>query len=197
MLHGSNKLAWKEIKTFISGVFPRRTKIRMTGWIWVFFYISHRNVFLFFLPQLIIFTPKSLLRHPDARSSFDDLAKGEAYSIWHKLCLKLWCTALVNLPYLVSADTKFKRLIPDQGPANQSPDQVKRVIFCTGKVYYELAKERKQQNLEKDVALIRLEQVFKPLSPVWTCCALWILKSIYLFFTFPCRSLHSHLIWSE
>uniref|UniRef100_A0A669D0Z8 2-oxoglutarate dehydrogenase complex component E1 n=1 Tax=Oreochromis niloticus TaxID=8128 RepID=A0A669D0Z8_ORENI len=80
---------------------------------------------------LIIFTPKSLLRHPDARSGFDDLAKG----------------------------TKFKRLIPDEGPAGQSPGQVKRVIFCTGKVYYELAKERKQQNLYRDVAIIRLEQI--------------------------------------
>lgn len=36
---------------------------------------------------------------------------------------------------------------------------MKRVIFCTGKVYYELAKERKQQKLEKDVAIVRLEQV--------------------------------------
>uniref|UniRef100_A0A671Y362 2-oxoglutarate dehydrogenase complex component E1 n=1 Tax=Sparus aurata TaxID=8175 RepID=A0A671Y362_SPAAU len=80
---------------------------------------------------LIIFTPKSLLRHPDARSSFDDLAKG----------------------------TKFKRLIPDESPASQNPAQVKRVIFCTGKVYYELAKERKRQELEKDIAIIRLEQI--------------------------------------
>lgn len=45
------------------------------------------------------------------------------------------------------------------GAASQSPGQVKRVIFCTGKVYYELAKERKLQNLEKDIAIIRLEQV--------------------------------------
>lgn len=63
------------------------------------------------------------------------------------------------------AGTKFKRLIPDEGPASQSPGQVKRVIFCTGKVYYELAKERKRQNLDKDVAIIRLEQVFKSFPP--------------------------------
>lgn len=62
------------------------------------------------------------------------------------------------------AGTKFKRLIPDEGPAGQSPGQVKRVIFCTGKVYYELAKERKQQNLYRDVAIIRLEQVFSSSS---------------------------------
>uniref|UniRef100_A0A8D0DGI6 2-oxoglutarate dehydrogenase complex component E1 n=1 Tax=Sander lucioperca TaxID=283035 RepID=A0A8D0DGI6_SANLU len=80
---------------------------------------------------LIIFTPKSLLRHPDARSSFDDLAEG----------------------------TTFKRLIPDEGPASQNPAQVKRVIFCTGKVYYELARERKRQKLERDIAIIRLEQI--------------------------------------
>ncbi|GLD65082.1 2-oxoglutarate dehydrogenase-like, mitochondrial [Lates japonicus] len=94
-------------------------------------HVLRRQILLPFRKPLIIFTPKSLLRHPDARSSFDDLAKG----------------------------TKFKRLIPDQGPANQTPDQVKRVIFCTGKVYYELAKERKQQNLEREIAIIRLEQI--------------------------------------
>lgn len=64
-----------------------------------------------------------------------------------------------NLSYLISAGTKFKRLIPDVGPASQNPSQVKRVIFCAGKVYYELARERKQQKLEKEIAIIRLEQV--------------------------------------
>uniref|UniRef100_A0A665W6Q7 2-oxoglutarate dehydrogenase-like, mitochondrial n=1 Tax=Echeneis naucrates TaxID=173247 RepID=A0A665W6Q7_ECHNA len=88
-------------------------------------------ILLPFRKPLIIFTPKSLLRHPEARSSFDDLAEG----------------------------TNFKRLISDEGPANHSPSQVKRVIFCTGKVYYELAKERKQQKLESDIAIIRLEQI--------------------------------------
>ena len=57
--------------------------------------------------------------------------------------------------------TRFKRLIPNEGPASENPQQVKRVIFCTGKVYYELARERKVLNLEGEVALIRLEQVFK------------------------------------
>lgn len=36
--------------------------------------------------------------------------------------------------------------------------QVKRGIFCTGKVYCELAKERKQQNLEVDIIIFRPEQ---------------------------------------
>ncbi|XP_062319357.1 2-oxoglutarate dehydrogenase-like, mitochondrial [Osmerus eperlanus] len=90
-----------------------------------------RQTLLPFRKPLIIFTPKSLLRHPDARSSFDDLATG----------------------------TKFRRLIPDESPASKSPGHVKRVIFCTGKVYYELAKERKQHNLQSDVAIVRLEQI--------------------------------------
>uniref|UniRef100_A0A8C2ANU1 2-oxoglutarate dehydrogenase complex component E1 n=1 Tax=Cyprinus carpio TaxID=7962 RepID=A0A8C2ANU1_CYPCA len=80
---------------------------------------------------LIIFTPKSLLRLPEARSSFDEMITG----------------------------TKFLRIIPDGGPASNHPEKVKRVIFCTGKVYYELAKERKQLKLEEDVAIVRLEQI--------------------------------------
>ncbi len=67
------------------------------------------------------------------------------------------------------AGTKFRRLVPDEGPVSQNPAQVKRVIFCTGKVYYELAKERKRQKLEKDVAIIRLEQVFNLLFLNFPC----------------------------
>uniref|UniRef100_H3CTB5 2-oxoglutarate dehydrogenase complex component E1 n=1 Tax=Tetraodon nigroviridis TaxID=99883 RepID=H3CTB5_TETNG len=94
-------------------------------------HVLRRQVLLPFRKPLIIFTPKSLLRHPDARSSFDDLTTG----------------------------TKFKRLIPDEGPAGQDPARVKRVIFCSGKVYYDLAKERKDQKLEREVAIVRLEQI--------------------------------------
>uniref|UniRef100_A0A8C9SBZ4 2-oxoglutarate dehydrogenase complex component E1 n=1 Tax=Scleropages formosus TaxID=113540 RepID=A0A8C9SBZ4_SCLFO len=80
---------------------------------------------------LIIFTPKSLLRHPEAKSSFDDM-----------------------LP-----DTHFQRLIPESGTASQNPGEVKRVIFCTGKVYYDLTRERKARGMEDTVAITRVEQL--------------------------------------
>lgn len=50
-------------------------------------------------------------------------------------------------------------MIPEEGLAAETPAEVKRVIFCTGKVYYDLIKERKNQDLDKEVAIIRLEQV--------------------------------------
>uniref|UniRef100_A0A3Q2WHB8 2-oxoglutarate dehydrogenase complex component E1 n=1 Tax=Haplochromis burtoni TaxID=8153 RepID=A0A3Q2WHB8_HAPBU len=80
---------------------------------------------------LIIFTPKSLLRHPEARSSFDEMLPG----------------------------THFQRLIPEVGVAAERPEAVKRLIFCTGKVYYELTKERKSRGLEDTVAISRIEQL--------------------------------------
>lgn len=55
--------------------------------------------------------------------------------------------------------TSFQRMIPEDGPAAQSPERVERLIFCTGKVYYDLVKERSSQGLEKQVAITRLEQV--------------------------------------
>ena len=76
-------------------------------------------------------TPKFLLRHPDAKSSFDDMITGSS----------------------------FKRIIPDQGPAAENPEKVKKVIFCSGKLYYELAKERELKELEDRVAIHRIEQV--------------------------------------
>jgi 2-oxoglutarate dehydrogenase E1 component len=78
-----------------------------------------------------VMTPKSLLRHPDAKSSFDDMTE----------------------------ETTFKRLIPETGPAVDNAEHVKRLLFCTGKVYYDLAKERVQKDRTADVAIARVEQV--------------------------------------
>uniref|UniRef100_A0A3B5M598 2-oxoglutarate dehydrogenase complex component E1 n=1 Tax=Xiphophorus couchianus TaxID=32473 RepID=A0A3B5M598_9TELE len=99
-----------------------------------YFHVLRRQILLPFRKPLIVFTPKSLLRHPDARSSFDGMLPG----------------------------THFQRLIPDDGPAAQRPDAVKRLIFCTGKVYYELTKERQKRGLEETVAISRMEQQLSP-----------------------------------
>uniref|UniRef100_A0A8B9KUF7 2-oxoglutarate dehydrogenase complex component E1 n=1 Tax=Astyanax mexicanus TaxID=7994 RepID=A0A8B9KUF7_ASTMX len=80
---------------------------------------------------LIVFTPKSLLRHPEAKSNFDLMLPG----------------------------THFQRLIVEEGSAAQNPSEVKRLIFCTGKVYYELTRERKTRNMEDTVAIARIEQL--------------------------------------
>uniref|UniRef100_A0A4W4FKL2 2-oxoglutarate dehydrogenase complex component E1 n=1 Tax=Electrophorus electricus TaxID=8005 RepID=A0A4W4FKL2_ELEEL len=88
-------------------------------------------ILLPFRKPLIIFTPKSLLRHPEAKSSFDLMLPG----------------------------THFQRVILEDGPAAQNPSDVKRLIFCTGKVYYELTRERKARELENTVAVARIEQL--------------------------------------
>ena len=76
-------------------------------------------------------TPKSLLRHPDAKSSFDEM----------------------------TVNTEFPRMIPEGGAAAQNAQNVKRIIFCTGKVYYELIKERNAKGLDNDMAITRVEQL--------------------------------------
>ncbi|XP_064031733.1 2-oxoglutarate dehydrogenase complex component E1 isoform X2 [Pogoniulus pusillus] len=96
-----------------------------------FFHVLRRQILLPFRKPLIIFTPKSLLRHPEARSSFDDMLPG----------------------------THFLRVIPESGPAAQRPDQVRRLLLCTGKVYYDLTRERKARQMEADVAITRVEQL--------------------------------------
>lgn len=95
------------------------------------FHILRRQIALPFRKPLILCTPKSLLRHPEARSPFSEMSEG----------------------------SEFQRIIPDRGPASESPSSVKKVVFCTGRVYYDLTKARADKQLEKDIAIVRVEQV--------------------------------------
>jgi len=91
-----------------------------------FFHLLRRQMKRNFRKPLIVFTPKSLLRHPLAVSSLKEFTDGE-----------------------------FQEVIDDHVP----PDLVKRLVFCSGKFYYELLAEREKNNRD-DVALIRIEQLF-------------------------------------
>lgn len=91
------------------------------------FHILRRQVKWDFRKPLIIFTPKSLLRHPECVSSIKDLTEGH-----------------------------FQEIIDD---ASVNAKDVKRLIMCTGKVYYDL-KARQVKDKRKDVAIVRLEQLY-------------------------------------
>jgi 2-oxoglutarate dehydrogenase E1 component len=91
-----------------------------------FFHLLRRQMKRNFRKPLVVFTPKSLLRHPMAVSTMEDFTNGE-----------------------------FQEIIDD----NINPDKVKRIVFCSGKFYYDLLVEREKLNRE-DVALIRIEQLF-------------------------------------
>lgn len=67
--------------------------------------------------------------------------------------------SVVERFHVCPADTHFKRLLPEDGPAAVCPEKVKRVIFCTGKIYYELTRERKNRGMDEAVAVVRVEQV--------------------------------------
>ncbi|KAL0892292.1 hypothetical protein ABMA27_015465 [Loxostege sticticalis] len=96
-----------------------------------YFHILRRQIALPFRKPLILMTPKSLLRHPEAKSSFDDMKDG----------------------------TAFRRVIPEEGVAAQNPGKVRKLVFCSGRVYYDLIKERRDRGLEGDIAVARLEQI--------------------------------------
>ncbi|XP_030752283.1 2-oxoglutarate dehydrogenase, mitochondrial isoform X2 [Sitophilus oryzae] len=95
------------------------------------FHLLRRQIALPFRKPLVIMTPKSLLRHPEARSSFDDMVEG----------------------------TEFRRIIPEEGPASQNPDGVKKLLFCSGKVYFDLVKATRDLGLENKIAVSRVEQL--------------------------------------
>jgi 2-oxoglutarate dehydrogenase E1 component len=91
-----------------------------------FFHVLRRQMKREFRKPLVVFTPKSLLRHPRCVSSLSELASGS-----------------------------FQEVIDD---AAANAKKVKRVLLCSGKVYYDLLEKKEELNAE-EVAIVRLEQL--------------------------------------
>jgi 2-oxoglutarate dehydrogenase E1 component len=103
-----------------------------------YFHVLRRQLHREIRKPLILMTPKSLLRHKRAISRLDELGKGTTF---HRI--------LYDDAQMVP-DEKIK-LVPD--------DKVRRVVLCTGKVYYDLYEEREKRGID-DVYLMRIEQLY-------------------------------------
>jgi len=103
-----------------------------------YFHILRRQLKREIRKPLILMTPKSLLRHKRAVSRLDEMAAGTSF---HRV---LWDDAQLHL------DEKIK-LVAD--------DRIRRVVLCSGKVYYDLYEEREKRGVD-DVYLLRVEQLY-------------------------------------
>lgn len=92
-----------------------------------FFHLLRRQITWEFRKPCVVFSPKSLLRHPKVMSPIDEFTKGS-----------------------------FQEVIGDDFVTNKN---VKKVLLCTGKVYFDLQEEQAKRKA-KDVAIIRLEQLY-------------------------------------
>ncbi len=103
-----------------------------------YFHILRRQMLREFRKPLILMTPKSLLRHKKAVSRLADMAEGSSF---HRV-LQDDAQSGVNTEV---------RLAPD--------DRIRRVVLCSGKVYYDLLDEREKRGVD-DIYLLRLEQFY-------------------------------------
>jgi len=95
-----------------------------------YFHALRRQLKRNYRKPLVVMTPKSLLRHKLAVSPLADFAPG----------------------------SRFQYVIPETD-AIAAPEEIKRVVLCTGKVYYDLLEARRARGI-KDVALVRVEQLY-------------------------------------
>ena len=95
-----------------------------------YFHILRRQMHRNYRKPLVLSTPKSLLRHKLAVSPLADMATGSA----------------------------FRLVIPEIDEI-APPHDVRRVVLCSGKVFYDLLAKRREEGL-KDVAILRLEQLY-------------------------------------
>ena len=93
-----------------------------------FFHLMRRQMKTNFRKPLIVFSPKSLLRHPLAVSSASKFANGQ-----------------------------FQEILDDPNATDKKA--IKTLVFCTGKVYYDIIAKREELG-RNDVAVVRLEQLF-------------------------------------
>jgi 2-oxoglutarate dehydrogenase E1 component len=95
-----------------------------------YFHALRRQIHRNFRKPLIVMTPKSLLRHPEAVSHADEF----------------------------TGDTCFRDIIDDPQLVDKH-NRVTRLIFCSGKVFYDLLAYRNEHKL-RNVAIIRIEQLY-------------------------------------
>jgi len=93
------------------------------------FFLLRRQMIRPYRKPLIIFTPKSLLRHKESVSPLEEFA-----------------------------ESKFKP-VNGEWDADIKPENVKRVIFCSGKVFYDLRAARQERGI-KDIAIVRIAQLY-------------------------------------
>ncbi|MDE1938908.1 MAG: 2-oxoglutarate dehydrogenase E1 component [Alphaproteobacteria bacterium] len=104
-----------------------------------YFHVLRRQMHRSFRKPLIVMTPKSLLRHKRCISFLADLEPGTTF---HRVFRD-------QAECVPGASTV--KLVPD--------DQIKRVVLCSGKVYFDLMEEREKKN-EGRVQMLRLEQLY-------------------------------------
>jgi 2-oxoglutarate dehydrogenase E1 component len=102
-----------------------------------YFHILRRQLHRDFRKPLILMTPKSLLRHPKCISRTEDFVEG---STFHRV---LWDDAQKG-----NSDTVLQ---PDE--------KIRRVVMCSGKVYFDLLAERDARGID-DIYLLRVEQLY-------------------------------------
>jgi 2-oxoglutarate dehydrogenase E1 component len=103
-----------------------------------YFHILRRQLNRDFRKPLILMTPKSLLRHKRAVSRLDEMGPNTSF---HRL---LWDDA---------------QMLPDQKIKLVADDKIRRVVMCSGKVYYDLYEEREKRGID-DIYLLRIEQLY-------------------------------------
>jgi len=112
-----------------------------------YFHILRRQIHRGFRKPLVIMTPKSLLRH---KRCVSDLSEFGPNSSFHRV---LWD----------DGDTSVRKDREDLAPARAEPvaadKDIRRVVLCSGKVYYDLLEARENKGLN-DVYLLRVEQFY-------------------------------------
>ncbi len=98
-----------------------------------YFHVLRRQMLRPFRKPLVIMTPKSLLRHPMAKSPREEF-QGKHHFM------------------RIKSD-------PSMAPASAADKKIKRLVLCSGKVAYDLIEERDAKGL-KDVSIVRIEQLY-------------------------------------
>ncbi|KAI8006870.1 hypothetical protein LOK49_LG07G00979 [Camellia lanceoleosa] len=105
-----------------------------------YFHRLRRQLHREFCKPLIVMSPKNLLQHKDYKSNLSEFDDSEGHLGFDK------------------QGTKFKRLIKDQNSHSDLEEGIRRLVLCSGNVYYELDEERKKVN-GKDIAMYSVEQL--------------------------------------